>query len=232
MPKAARGQPRAVFLLLYSFGWCVAKARTTELHGVVHKAMYNNAFLLLYTVDKSSESYVQQRMPNVAQEPVLHHSALATATYHDLLQALRDESIGEMRGTPRKETRNSRTYWYDVYRVGNHVKKRYIGEDNADTAQRITDYEQLAKNRTARSQDRVRLIRVLAAEGFQRIDATSGSLINTLAEQGAFRLGATIVGTHAFRLYEGELAIKFRTTDFLNTGDIDLAQFCRIRSRP
>ena len=165
---------------------------------------------------------------NVVHEPIARHSALAQAAYHDVLRALVDESIADIRGTASLEKRSGRMYWYDVYRIGAQVKKRYIGEDTPEIARRIAMQRDLAAGRALRSKDRSRLIRVLAAEGFQRIDSTTGALVGALAQQGAFRLGATIVGTHAFRLYEGELAVQFRTTDFLNTNDIDIAQFERL----
>jgi hypothetical protein len=165
---------------------------------------------------------------NVAHEPLLRHTALAQASYHDLLRSLIDESLSAIRGTPRLETRLGRHYWYDVYRVGSSVRKRYLGEDTPETTGRIAAHRQLAATRSARDGDRVRLIRVLVAEGLARTDATTGSLLSALAQQGTFRLGGTVVGTHAFRLYEGELALRFRTTDFLQTGDLDIAQFERL----
>ena len=46
-----------------------------------------------------------------------------------------------------------------------------------------------------------------------------------MAAAGAFRWGGTIVGTNAFRLYEGELGIRLPLGGMANTGDIDIAQF-------
>ncbi|WP_328757294.1 GSU2403 family nucleotidyltransferase fold protein [Fuscibacter oryzae] len=57
----------------------------------------------------------------------------------------------------------------------------------------------------ARASDRARLVRILRAERFMGLDATTGSLLAAMAAAGVFRLGGTIVGTHAFRLYEAEL---------------------------
>lgn len=53
-------------------------------------------------------------------------------------------------------------------------------------------------------------------------------MLTALAKAGTFRLGGTIVGTHAFRLYEGELGLRFRLSDMMQTGDIDIAQFERL----
>jgi hypothetical protein len=49
-----------------------------------------------------------------------------------------------------------------------------------------------------------------------------------MAQAGVFRLGGTIIGTNAFRLYECELGIRIRQTDIMQTGDLDIAQFERL----
>jgi hypothetical protein len=57
------------------------------------------------------------------------------------------------------------------------------------------------------------------------VDAGTGSLMAAMATAGVFRLGGTIVGTHAFRLYEGELGLRYRFDEMAQTGDIDIASF-------
>ena len=156
------------------------------------------------------------------------HSAITHAAYHDLLRSLLDEAVSNIRGTPRSERRNGRSYWYDVYRTGSTVHKRYIGEDTPELAARLTQHKVLAENRTARNAARARLIRILRAEGMQTTDPSTGSLLGTLAASGTFRLGGTLVGTHAFRQYEGELNIRIGLTDIIQTSDIDIAQFERL----
>lgn len=156
------------------------------------------------------------------------HTSITHAAYHDLLRSLKDEAVSQMRGKPRLEQRNGRPYWYDVYRTGRTVHKRYIGEDSPDLASRIQQHKTLAEGRTTRSEVRARLIRVLRAEGMQTTDPATGSLLATLADAGTFRLGGTLVGTHAFRHYEGELNIRISLTDLVQTNDIDIAQFERL----
>ena len=90
---------------------------------------------------------------------VSHHSAIAHAAYHDLLRSLRDEAVGDLRGTATRVTRNGRIYWYDSYRVGSEVRKHYIGEDSPELAARIARHgDQRAPARQRRS-DRARLVR-------------------------------------------------------------------------
>jgi hypothetical protein len=155
-------------------------------------------------------------------------SSIAHAAYHDLRSALIDEAASETLGTPRLEQRNGKSYWYDMYRVGSDVRKRYIGEDNPEMADRIARLQDLKQAREARAADRTRLIRILRAEGAPVIDPATGSLLAALAQTGTFRLGGTLVGTNAFRLYECELGIRIRQTEIMQTGDLDIAQFERL----
>lgn len=157
-----------------------------------------------------------------------HHSPLAHAAYHDLLRSLRDEAIGDLRGTPTRVTRNGRIYWYDSFRVGSEVRKRYIGEDSPELAARMAQAQDARAPAEQRRKDRARLVRLLRAEGFLGLDPTTGSLMAALAGAGVFRLGGTVVGTHAFRLYEGELNIRLGFDQTAQTDDLDIASFERL----
>ncbi|MGL4238311.1 nucleotidyltransferase family protein [Tabrizicola sp.] len=155
-------------------------------------------------------------------------SSIAHAAYLDLRSALVDEAASEIIGTPRLERRGGKSYWYDMFRVGSDVRKRYIGEDTPEMADRIARLQDLKSAAAARAADRARLIRILRTEGAQALDPATGSLLAALAQTGAFRLGGTIVGTNAFRLYECELGIRISQTEIMQTGDLDIAQFERL----
>ncbi|MBC9248478.1 hypothetical protein H4P12_17590 [Paracoccus sp. 11-3] len=159
---------------------------------------------------------------------ILYHSPLAHAAYHDLLRSLRDEAIGDLRGTPTRVTRNGRIYWYDSFRVGSEVRKRYIGEDSPELAARMAQARDARAPAEQRRKDRARLVRLLRAEGFLGLDPTTGSLMAALAAAGVFRLGGTVVGTHAFRLYEGELNLRLGFDQTAQTDDLDIASFERL----
>lgn len=159
---------------------------------------------------------------------VQRHSPVAHAAYHDLLSSLRDEAVAEIRGTPTRVERKGRVYWYDTYRVGSDVKKTYIGEDSEDLRTRMQRVEALRRDRDVRRRNRSRMIRYLRAEGFLGVDAATGSLLNAMASAGVFRLGGTVVGTQAFRLYEGELGVRFAFDQTAQTLDIDIASFERL----
>jgi len=159
---------------------------------------------------------------------ISRHSTTAHAAYHDLLRSLMDEAVSDIRGTPTRVDRNGKIYWYDSYRIGSDVRKTYIGEDNPDLRDRLDRLKSLRAEVDARRKHRTRLIRILRAEGFLGVDAATGSLMSALASSGVFRLGGTIVGTHAFRLYEGLLGIRYQFDDMAQTGDIDIASFERL----
>ncbi|WP_093117744.1 nucleotidyltransferase family protein [Salinihabitans flavidus] len=156
------------------------------------------------------------------------HSSTAHAAYHDLLRSLQDDAASDIRGTPTRVERNGKTYWYDTYRIGSDVKKRYIGEDSTELRGRLERHKTLKAQQEERRRSRTRLVRLLRAEGFLGLDAATGSLLSAMAASGVFRLGGTIVGTHAFRLYEGELGIRFNMDMTAHTDDIDIASFSRL----
>lgn len=159
---------------------------------------------------------------------IARHSAISHAAYHDLLMSLREEAVADMRGTPTRIERNGRGYWYDTYRVGTDVRKTYIGEDSPALQERMQRMVALREGREIRRSRRARLIRILRAEGFLGVDAATGSILNALASAGVFRLGGTIVGTQAFRLYESELGVRLPFDQTAQTDDIDIASFERL----
>ncbi len=159
---------------------------------------------------------------------IRRHTPTAHAAHHDLLAALQDEAVAAFRGSPTKVERQGRIYWYDTYRVGADVRKRYIGEDSLALRGRLDRIAELKADAADRRRSRARLIRILRAEGFMGLDPTTGSMLNALASAGVFRLGGTVIGTHAFRLYEGVLGLRYSFDQLAQTGDIDIASFERL----
>jgi hypothetical protein len=60
------------------------------------------------------------------------------------------------------------------------------------------------------------------------MDRQSGSLLRALSLAGVFRVGGVLVGTQAFRLYEGELGVRIAGADLAMTLDFDIAAFERL----
>ena len=153
------------------------------------------------------------------------HTQVALAAYHDLVSLLLDETVTDLRGAPTARQINGRTYWYDRYRIGTAIHETYLGEETPDLLDRLERYEALKEERAGRRRERARLVRRLRSERFLGLDGASGSLISALAKAGTFRLGGVLVGTTAFRFYEGELGLRLSLDQTAMTNDIDIASF-------
>lgn len=156
---------------------------------------------------------------------IRYHSPTAQTAYHDLLSLLLDEAVAEIQGSPILKEIEGKAYWYDHYRVGTEVKDRYLGEDSEALRARIERHHKLKEDAAGRRKERSRLVRLLRSERFLGMDAATGSLVAALAKTGVFRLGGTLVGTNAFRLYEGELGLRLGLDQSAMTNDIDIASF-------
>ncbi|SEB07282.1 nucleotidyltransferase family protein [Rubrimonas cliftonensis] len=156
------------------------------------------------------------------------HSATGTSAYAELLRLLRDEVVSDIRGAPRLKTINGRGYWYDQHRIGAQTLDRYIGEDGPELRDRLAAAQALRAQSKEAARGRARLMRVLRAEGFRMSDIANGQVVAAMGKVGVFRLGGTLVGTHAFRCYEGELGVRIGFDDAAMTDDIDIASFERL----
>ncbi len=155
-------------------------------------------------------------------------SSIAMSAYTDLVRLLKDDAVSGVKGKPTLKQRGDRAYWYAARRVGSEMRFFYIGEDSDETRARIEGIAELHAKAKERQDERARLVRLLRAEGMTPTDRATGSILSAMAGAGTFRLGGTIVGTNAFRLYEGELGIRLPLGGMANTGDIDIAQFGKL----
>lgn len=157
-----------------------------------------------------------------------HHSAIGVAAWQDLLRLLRDDEASGVLGTPRLKTIGGKEYWYDHYRIGDQTVDRYIGENTLEISERLSRHAVLAEAARSAAAERARLMRVLRAEGFLMPDLGTGQILAAMARVGVFRLGGTLVGTQAFRAYEGELGLRIGFERAAMTDDIDIASFERL----
>ncbi len=153
------------------------------------------------------------------------HSQIAQAAYIDLVSLLLDDAVSDIRGKPTAREINGRTYWYDRYRIGDRVREKYLGDDNPALKARIQRFDALDRERGPRRRERARLVRLLRSERFLGLDGATGSLLAALTRTGTFRLGGVLVGTTAFRLYEGELGLRLSLDQTAMTNDVDIASF-------
>lgn len=167
-------------------------------------------------------------MADRSSQPPKPLSPVAVAAWTDLLRHLRDAAVGALQGTPRLKTVGRNAYWYDHFRLGDRTIDRYIGEDSPDLRARLDQAQQIRQAERASQAERARLMRLLRAEGCLMTDRGTGQIVAAMARAGVFRLGGTLIGTQAFRCYEGELGLRIGVDQAAMTDDVDIASFERL----
>ena len=155
-------------------------------------------------------------------------SMTAQTAWQDLLRLLREEQVSTMRGTPIQKMIRGKPYWFDKYRLGTDTKERYIGPATPELSDMMERQRELQNNRKTAKQERSRLVRLLRSEGLMASDMSSGQMLSAMAHAGVFRLGGTLVGTQAFRLYEGVIGVHLGADAVATTNDYDIASFQRL----
>jgi hypothetical protein len=145
-------------------------------------------------------------------------------TYQDLLESHRGHTIAEIKGTPFLRRLPQGNYWYARQRIGDRPVDRYIGPDTEDIRKRIERIRETIEDRKAFERRCALLVAQLRGAGLSTPDRQTGSILNAMARVGVFRLGGTLVGTHAFRLYGAELGANFAAA-LAATEDVDVAAF-------
>lgn len=138
---------------------------------------------------------------------------------------MKDEAASELAGKLVDHQIKGRSYLYDRYRLGSATRERYLGEDTPELRNRLARSQDLQASRQSRRTETARLVRLLRSEGYLTPDLASGQILQAMARIGVFRFGGTVVGTHAFRSYEGVLGIRIGADQAAQTNDIDIAKF-------
>ncbi|RDD60941.1 nucleotidyltransferase family protein [Ferruginivarius sediminum] len=117
---------------------------------------------------------------------------------------------------------NGRKYWYwrPPSDHGKRPSPRYLGPDTDLVRQRIQELDEHTHNRRERRD----MVRALRSARLPYPDKITGDVLAALAEAGAFRLRAVVVGSVAFQCYSGLLGVYIPAT-LSRTGDVDIAQF-------
>lgn len=134
-------------------------------------------------------------------------------------------AVSDIEGTPfLKESSTKGKYWYARQRIGSRVIDKYIGRDTPQLRQRIENLQSKAQDRKALETRCSSLVAQLRAAGLPTLDRGSGKVLNAMARVGVFRIGGTLIGTHAFRPYSAELGARFDGV-LAATQDIDIGAF-------
>jgi hypothetical protein len=103
--------------------------------------------------------------------------------------------------------------------------QHYFGPDDEATRARMHNA------RTAREEAKIferrtsDMVAQLRAARLPAQDADTGRLLTALARCGVFGVGGTLVGTHAFRLYDAEIGRRVTRAAPAQTEDVDIASF-------
>ena len=132
-------------------------------------------------------------------------------------------------GAPFTRKLGNKTYWYANHRTapGAPLKQRYLGIDSEEMRTRIDKMQTQRQGQADFRSHTSGLVALLRAGGIAGPDRKTGPMLRTLANSGAFRLGAVLVGTHAFRHYDLTLGTHLSETSgwATQTDDIDIAGF-------
>jgi len=132
-------------------------------------------------------------------------------------------SIGRLAGCFTTKTVKGLTYCYFQYSdPGGFLRQVYLGRKDAvldRVAERFISEREASKLDTKHLQ---RLCAQLRAGGALVTDMASSRVLKALAESGIFKMGAVLVGTHAFIVLGNLLGVKW-TGSSLRTQDLDIA---------
>lgn len=158
-------------------------------------------------------------------------SAALQTTYSNLVQAHLDRPAFEFNGAPFTRKINNKVYWYANHRVapGAPLKQKYLGPDTNEMRTRV-DRMRVQQQSQADFRDYTSgLVAQLRAGGVQGPGRKDGPILRALTNSGVFRLGGTLVGTHAFRHYDLVLGVLWEGPQRITeTDDIDVASFERL----
>jgi hypothetical protein len=126
-------------------------------------------------------------------------------------------------GSFKKRAVKEKDYWYYKPSASGKgpVKEKYVGPAaDPEITTRVERFASLKDDYVARR----RLVSTLTREARLFSPAPAiGNIIEALWKAGVFRLRACLIGTVAYQNYGSVLG--YRLSEFMNTGDIDIAQF-------
>ena len=155
--------------------------------------------------------------------------ALQTA-YQDLLESHKMQAVPDLCGAPFLKNQGAQGgYWYARQRIGSRVVDRYIGCNTPEIRERIEKAKHDLEGQKVFERRCKALVAQLRAAGLPALDRNTGKVLSAIARIGTFRLGGTLVGTHAFRLYSAELGVRLDDDTTVTTQDVDIEAFESIK---
>lgn len=147
--------------------------------------------------------------------------------YSDLLDLLMHSACSGRGVSFYTKQVKGRPYWYMELAVGKGKRQAYLGSDTPELRQRIEQARQLFEQAADHGAARRRLVAMLLSGGANTVTAREARVFEALAQSGAFLVGGTIVGSHAYAAMGNMLGVRW-DTQVSRTQDIDLADDYRI----
>ncbi len=146
--------------------------------------------------------------------------------YAELTERLRAQeaarSFASLAGTFARKRVAGGEYWYFKTSAGPAGQREYfVGGDNRETQAMMRAYAAGREETEAALAEIARLCAMLRKGGAMLTDTPSAKVISGLASAGVFRLGAVLVGTHAYIALGNVVGVRWSSG--LRTQDIDLA---------
>lgn len=157
---------------------------------------------------------------------MIRQPAETQTLYAELAERLRAleaaRSFASLTGSFAKKRVSDGDYWYFKTSAGAAGQREYfIGPDNAETKAVMRAYAAGRPEADATAAQIERLCAMLRQGGAMLTDNASARVISGLASAGVFRVGAVLVGTHAYIALGNLLGVRWDSA--LRTQDIDLA---------
>jgi len=131
-------------------------------------------------------------------------------------------SFASLAGGFAKKRVSGGEYWYFRTSEGPAGQREYfVGPDGREARAAMRAYAAGRPEMERASAEIARLCAMLRQGGAMRTDTPSAKVLSGLANAGVFRLGAVLVGTHAYLALGNVLGVRW--TSSLRTQDIDLA---------
>lgn len=152
--------------------------------------------------------------------------ASITNLYTELVQQVKsaeaNRNIGDVKGSFVSKQIKGKTYWYLQHSFTGQQTQIYLGPESPTLLKTIKESK---KGRLQKEEDtlqRRKLCAMLQQGGIPVPDNLSAKVLLLLSESSLFKIGAILIGTHAFQCYSQILGITWES--LLKTQDIDIAQ--------
>lgn len=145
-------------------------------------------------------------------------------TYAELLERCRAAAFDAAfppRGVFTAKTIRGRKYWYFQASSKDGRRQKYVGPETPELLRQVDQHNHARDDEGER---RALVSTLVRSFGAPRPAADIGAALAAMANAGAFRLRAVLVGTVAFQTYSAMLGRRLPAA-ILQTGDVDIAQF-------